>query len=340
MKQEGLTARQWGALLWTAALSPAAELFPAVGLARAGRGVWLTPLASGLILLPLLWVVRQWDGKPPSRVTALACGVWMEVLLVLRLTLCARRMLRSGERDGAVWFFLLTLTALALWMGGGKLSALGRAGQIYLVVLLGAAALVLGLSLPGVRADRVFPLWIGDAGPVLLTALSGAGSLCWAVLPMLFLPVSKKSGRSGMLWVGGGCVLLTLAQLIIVGNLGVGLCARSESAFFALTKSVGVEGAFQRVESVVAALWMLSDLVLTVILARAIGICGERVWPKLEQEGTGSLALLAAAGIALWGTRWGASVTEWNRDWVWIGNLGAFLMGIIEICIVKRTKTP
>ena len=143
-----------------------------------------------------------------------------------------------------------------------------------------------------------------------------------------------------MFWVGSGCVLLTLTQLIIIGNLGVGLCARSESAFFALTKSVGIEGAFQRVESVVAALWMLSDLVLTVILTRAIGICGERVWPRLEQEGTGSFALLAAAGVALWGTRWGASVTEWNRDWVWIGSLSACVTAIAGQFIVKRTKTP
>lgn len=345
MEQEGLTSRQWGALLWAAALSPGAELFPAVGLEQAGRGVWLTPVVSLLILFPLLWFSRQWDGAAlrtcaVGRVTALLCGVWMEVLLVLRLTLCARRMLWSGERDGAVWFFLLTLTALALWMGSGKLSALGRAGQIYLIVLLGAAILVLGLSLPKVRADRILPLWFGDAGPILLTALSGAGSLCWAVLPMLFLPAHSKSGKSLALWGGGGCLLLSVAQLIVVGNLGVGLCARSESAFFALTKSVGIEGAFQRVESVVAALWMLSDLTLTVILTRAIGLCAESLHRKLNREGVGSFALLAAAGVALWGTRWGASVTEWNRDWVWIGSLVACIVAIVGMFIVKKTKTP
>ena len=336
VKEERLSSRQWGALLWVAALAPAAELLPAVALETAGRGAWLTPVAAGLILVPLLWLAGAGE---MGRLPALLCGIWMEVLLILRLTLCARRMLRSGERDGAVWFFLLTVTALALWIGQGKLSALGRAGQLWLVLLLGAAGLVLGLSVPLVRADRILPLWTEDAGPVLLTSLSGAGSLCWAVLPMLFLR-TEGGKKSRALWAGGGCLLLMLAQVIIIGNLGVGLCARSESAFFALTKSVGVEGAFQRVESVVAALWMLSDLTLTVILTRAIGVCAETLHPKLKGEGVGSFALLAGAGVALWGSRWGAAVTEWNGDWVWMGNLGACFAVLMWRTIVKKTKTP
>ena len=336
MKGELLSKGQWGALLWLAALAPAAELLPAVGL-EAGRGAWLTPAAAGLILLPLLWLTRE--GNCIGRGAALLCGGWMEVLLVLRLILCSRRMLWSGQRDGAVWFFLLTLTALALWMSGGKITALGRSGQICLALLLSAAAVVLGLSLPGVRADRILPLWTEDAGPVLLTAVRGAGSLCWAVLPALFLPAKPRSGKSLALWGGGGCLLLTFAQLIIVGNLGVGLCTRSESAFFALTKSVGVEGAFQRVESVVTALWMISDLILCVLLTRGVGACVQRICPRLDREGVGSFALLAAAGVALWGTRWGASVAEWNRDWVWLGNLTACFVAVVGVAIVKKTKT-
>lgn len=341
MKRDELSPGQWGALLWLVTLAPAAELFPNLGM-EAGRGAWLTPVAAGLVVLPLLWLSgrgEELQNHPAGRGTALLCGAWMELLLVLRLTLCARRLLWSGERDGAVWFFLLTLTALALWMGGGKPSTLGRAGQVYLVLLLGAAALVLGLSLPQVRADRVLPLWTQDVGPVLLSGLGGAGGLCWGLLPMLFLPVRGTPGKSRLLWSGGGCLLLALAQLIVIGNLGVGLCARSESAFFALTKSVGVEGGFQRVESVVSALWTISDLMLTVILARAVGVCAEHVCPKVKYESGASFALLAGAGAALWGARWGAAVVNWNREWVWMGNLVALVAAVLGIFLVKRTKT-
>ncbi len=348
MKRDILSTGQWGALLWTAALAPAVELLPGLTLALAGRGAWLSPLAALLFLLPLLWLGRAGDMSAfrrswPGRGVLALCAVWMELLVVLRLGLCARRMLWAGERDGAVWYFLLTLAALALWMGEGRLSALGRAGQLYMVVLLAAAALVLGLSIPQVRVDRVFPVWTGDVFPVLRSGLTTAGSLCWAVLPMLFLPARERRGKQLVLWGAGGCLLLTLAQIVILGNLGGGLSAQSDSAFFALTKSVGVEGAFQRVESVVAAVWMLSDLTACVALTHAIGLAGEGAVFHVKRETVSSFALLAAAGGALWLLRWGAPLEVWDREWVWLGNLLACILAAAwswrGAAMVKKTKS-
>lgn len=344
MKQEKLSPAQWGALFWTAALAPASELLPGAGLELAGRGAWLTALSALLFLLPLLWIARDGDGTDLRRsmggkVVLGLCVLWMVLLTALRLALCARRMLWSGERDGAVWYFLLTLAAITLWVNQGRLAPFGRTGQLFLVVLLGAAVLVLGLSLPKLRADRVLPLWSGDVVPVVLGGISTAGSLCWAVLPMLLLPTQRRKGKDILLWGAGGGVLLTLAQLIIIGNLGVGLTAQSDSAFFALTKSVGIEGAFQRVESVVAALWMLSDLILCAAMTHAVGLACEEAVFHVRRETVSSFALLAAAGIALWMVRWGASIEEWNREWVWMGNLIACLGASGGIAIVKKTKT-
>lgn len=348
MKEDMLSRGQWGALLWVAALAPTAELLPGTALETAGRGGWLSPLAAIIFLLPLLLAAGRGEGafrrESVWRTPALIlCAVWMELLLILRLALCARRMLWAGERDGAVWYFLLTLSALALWMGQGALGTLGRAGQIFLVLLLGAAGLVLGLSVPQVRADRLLPLWTRDVLPVLRSSLSTAGHLCWALLPLLLLPSRSRTGKTCLLWGAGGCVLLTLAQIIIIGNLGVGLSARSQSAFFALTKSVGVEGAFQRVESVVSALWMLSDLTACVVLSHAIGLIWNGRVFHVKRETVSSFALLAGTGAALWMLRWGAPVEMWNREWVWLGNLVACAAAVIAgskgETMVKKPKS-
>ena len=42
MKEDMLSRGQWGALLWVAALAPAAELLPGTALETAGRGGWLS----------------------------------------------------------------------------------------------------------------------------------------------------------------------------------------------------------------------------------------------------------------------------------------------------------
>jgi len=308
----------------------------------------LAPGAAAVFLLPLLWLGRKGDARDlraslPGRLVLTVCALWMELLVVLRLGLCARRMLVAGERDGAVWYFLLTLSALALWIGSGRLAALGRAGQIFLVLLLAAGGMVLALALPRIRADRILPLWTQDAGPILRAGLSAAGSLCWAVLPMLLLPAMERKGKNILFWGAGGCALLTLAQVVILGNLGTGLSAQSESAFFALTKSVGIEGAFQRVESVVAALWMLSDLTACLVLTHAIGLAGEGTMFHVKRETVSSFALLAAAGASLWLLRRGAPLEEWNRDWVWLGSLMACVLvaGWLRwgCTMGKKTKT-
>ena len=348
MKEDVLSRGQWGALLWVATLAPAAELLPGTALETAGRGGWLSTLAAMLLLLPLFLAARREEGLLPQETVwrsflLIPCALWMELLLTLRLALCARRMLWAGERDGAVWYFLLTVSALTLWMGQGKLGVLGRTGQIFLVLLLGTAGLVLGLSIPRVRADRLLPLWTGDIVPILRSSLGTAGHLCWALLPMLLLPIRGREGKSGLLWGAGGCVLLTLAQTIIIGNLGVGLSLRSESAFFVLTKSVGVEGAFQRVESVVSALWMLSDLTACVVLAYAIGLIWENKVFHVKRETVSSFALLAGTGVSLWLLRWGAPVETWTREWVWLGNLVACVLVVLAgkkgAAMVKKPKS-
>ena len=348
MREDILSRGQWGALLWAAALAPAVELLPGTAVKLAGRGAWLSPVSAALILLPLLWLGRRGDGRRlradfSGKIILGVLALWMELLVVLRLALCARRMLWAGERDGAVWYFLLTLAALALWMGQGRLAAFGRTGQLFLVLLLVAAVLVLGLSVPLVRADRVLPVWTGDVPGILRAGVTTAGTLCWAVLPMLLLPAQERRGKNILLWGAGGCVVLTLAQFILLGNLGPGLSARSESAFFALTKSVGIEGAFQRVEGVVSAVWMLSDLTACVALTHVIGLAGEGVVFHVKRETVSSLALLTGTAGGLWLVRRGLPVESWNRDWVWLGNLLACALACLglkkSVSLGKKTKT-
>lgn len=332
MEHKGISKGQYGALLWAGALAPVVELLPAVTLPVAKKGAWLAPLVAAVVLLPFFFKVRKLGGSILGAKTQLGNVVgsgfllvyllWLELLLTLRLGLCARRMVLSGERDGSVWFFLLVLAALAGWMAGGTLPAFGRAGQLYLTVLVLTGGLVLGLSLPQLRIDRLLPLWKEDVLPVLQAGVPAAAALLWSILPMLCLPPEEPDGKGGMLfWGVGGCLVLGGMQAILLGNLGTALAGRSEYAFFTLTKSVGVEGAFQRVESVVAALWLLCDLTLCVTLLFALGRLGGILFPGIRPKWT----VWGALSIALWGA-WvwcgrGELLEVWNQSWVLAGNL-------------------
>ena len=103
MEQDRISTRQLGALLWAGLMAPAAELLPAVTLPLAGRAAWLSALAALPVVLLIGWGLARLDlhrgglagtvcremGPWAGKGVLLFYIVWGELLLALRLRLCA-----------------------------------------------------------------------------------------------------------------------------------------------------------------------------------------------------------------------------------------------------------
>ena len=357
MRGGKISRTQLMALLWAGTLAPAAELLPALLLPSAGKGAWLSMLAA----FPLVWLIGMLLGGPAEgrglaramrdgfgpvfgRLLLLIYMVWGGLLLALRLRLWGERLMNSGGRDGSLWFFLLVMTALILWVGIGGLSAFARAGQLFLTALLVTAGVVLGLSLFQMRPERLLPMWWSDGVSVLKGALPAAGVLGWTLfggfLTGSMADQGEQKGWHWLSWSLGGCVLLAAAQAIILGSLGAELSGTLDSPFFALAKSVGVEGAFQRVEGLVAALWSFSDLVQAGVLVFALRAIGTQLGVKKEWERWfAALAVVCAGGLALF---LGKNAGLWNKTLIPWGNLilslgGAVLLWAINAACGKKS---
>ena len=257
----------------------------------------------------LAGAVRQALGPVLGRLALAAFLLWGELLLALRLRLCAQRLIASGERDGSLWFFLPAAALLTLWMARGKLAAFARAGQVFLAVLLTAAGAVLALSLFQSRPEHLLPLWRGDVVPVHRAAVPLLGD------------TEPAQRRDWLLWGGGGCLLLALEQAVVIGNLGPELAQRLSSPFFALAKSVGVEGAFQRVESIIAALWTFADFTLLGTLAFALWKIGAALFPKAGQKPAVTAALVPGAVLGIAAFPEGVQAAAFGREAALWGNL-------------------
>lgn len=342
MEKDRISQTQLCALLWAGLMAPAAELLPAVTLPIAGRGAWLSALAALPVLLLLGWglarlgmhsgglagAIRQGLGPVFGRVVLALYLTWGELLLALRLRLCAQRLIASGERDGSLWFFLPAAALLVLWMARGKLSAFARAGQVFLAVLLTAAGVVLVLSLFQIKGEHLLPLWWGDALPVLRAAVPLLGVLGYGVYAAFLLGETEPSprrGRDWALWAGTGCLLLGAEQAVVTGNLGPELAQRLDSPFFALAKSVGVEGAFQRVESIIAALWTFADLALLGVLAFALWKIAEQLVPKARQKPAVTAAVIPGGVLGSAAFPEGVLADTFGRESALLGNL---IMGV------------
>ena len=360
MNEDRISRTQLMALLWAGVMAPAAELLPALLLPDAGKGAWLAVVLAAPVVLAAGWLMGSLaDREGLARGVTGLLGrwlgggvlllyiVWALFLLSLRLRLCAQRLLASGVRDGTLCFFLLAVAVIMLWIGRGKLAAFARAGQLFLITLLIAAGVVLTLSLFQVKPERLLPLWWAEAGSVARAALSAAGVMGWGLfLPFLMGQVrdqGEKKHWHWLFWGLGGALLLAAAQAVILGNLGAALAARLNNPFFALTKSVGVEGAFQRVEGVVAALWSFADLTMGGVLVFAVRAMAEDLLPEQTQSWVpwGTVLLAAAGALVLFPTPGAAEA--WNRQIVpavnlLLGFLLPALLGLLGAVIHKESK--
>lgn len=312
MKQEKVSFRQLMALLWAGLLGPAAEWLPSMATERAGPAGWLVPLLALPVLLAAGWLAGSLSrgagglsqglmdsfGPGAGRAVLTIYIIWMELLLALRLRLSAQRMMAAGERDGALWFFLPVLVLMALWISWGKAGRLARTGELFFLLLAAAAAAVVGLALFQVKGENLLPLWTEPAAQTLYAALPVSGVLGYG-LYAAFLYTPEEGGREGGRWVrwcAGGCLALCGTQLVILGVFGPALTAELESPFFQMAKSVGVEGAFQRVESLVAAVWSFSDLILLAGLLQGMKRIVGVLLPKASPHAA-AVMLLASAGV-------------------------------------------
>ncbi len=351
-RERKLSMTQLMALAWAGAMAPAAEVLPAAALPEGGHGAWLT----GLFILPLLlalgWLLGAAAGDGGlaqglnSRLGPLAGGavrilymVWAAVLAAQRLGRCALRLSMTGSRDGSFWFFLAGLTAVSLWVARGRPTALGRMGQGLLAGLLAAAGAVLVLSLPRLRWTLLFPIRGTEVLAAAEAALPAAGAMAPALYAVFLLGHTgrEREGPTFLWWTAVGCLLLAAGQAVVLGCLGPVLAGQLGSPFFTLAQSVGVEGAFQRVESVIHTVWTGADLALTALLIAAAGEIGgglPRVGPTAARTGAALGAALLAPALAAAEGAQGARV--------WPVTLALMALPCLAALIFdkRRRKTP
>ena len=302
LNSDKISARQLYVLLFAALLAPMVRALPGWTAATAGEGAWLTGL---LALPPLLvegWMVfallrrhsgglaeayRAAFGDVLGKGVILIYMVWALFLLSLSARLYGERMLSAGYRGGSLPVFLLVLLALVLWMGRRKLAAFARAAEIFYLVLSIALGLVLLFSILDVTPEHVLPVWFSDLPGILAASAVPVGVLSAGIFAAFVAgQVERREDdrRRGFRWLTAGCVTAALLQFGVLSQLGPKLSASMEAPFFEVARGAGVAGAFQRVESIVVALWVFSDFALLGLLVFAIRAMAKAVFGQRGEQ--------------------------------------------------------
>ncbi len=286
MDKRGITAAQRRAVT-ACALLPAAVNLLQTPVAAAGRGAWLCPLLALPVGLLVCWAWEGQGGDPLGkklplwgRLLGLAYLAWGVVLLWGGAAPVVGRLERSVGSGAHPWAVLGIALALTLYLAR-RSEVLARTGRVFFPALLGLLLVVGVLALPALRWENLFPIPRSDWAGVPLGAGWALSLLGYAVYGGL-LPVSGEREEPGI-WRAGGWLALSALLLLLVGAFAPALALRMDEPFLYLLSGVGVEGAFQREESMLYALAALGDLSLFALLAHGCArlwgsVCGRGGW--------------------------------------------------------------
>lgn len=347
MHDHKISYRQLRTILLLALLPLATELLPN-RLQGAGSAAWLCPLLAGAVamLLALLLLKRKFLGngdlgqqmaqrwgKLPARILAALFFLWGLFLLTAHASRLGGRLADSLRASP----ILLTGAVLLLagWMTARGLPAFARACEVFALAVGFGFAMILLFGIFRLRWGYVLLFTIGELGQVPSGALTTLGTLALGTYALFIIGDVREeegSGWRGRLALGALFLLVAAAVLLVLGRFGPALTGEIDRPFFQMVSGLGFQGAFQRLEELASALWVLGDEALLGLLLLSLRRLLAQASGCKEGQAMGwsltALVFLGALPTAFWNSVMHSPILPW-------GNL-AFGAGILLILAFSR----
>lgn len=289
-------------------------------LSSVGAAAWLCPLLAGAVAVLLAAVVSR---KPVLGQGGLGQGLtrcWGQragrvaagLFLLWGLYLTAAHSARIGSRlSDSLRASPVLITAAALllagWMASGGLPAFARACEVFALVVGFGFFLIFLFGIFRLRWEYIL-LWNWqELAQVPKGALSAGGTVAAGGYVLFLLEDVRpepKARRKGLRRLGGLFLLLAAGVLLVLGRLGPQLAAQVNRPFFQMVSGLGFEGAFQRLEELASALWVLGDAALLGLLLLALRRLTAQLLARQESKGMGwgitGVVFLGSIPISYW----------------------------------------
>ena len=304
MHDHTISFRQLRAILLLALLPLATELLPN-RLQGAGSAAWLCPLLAGavVVLLGLLFLKRKFLGNGDL-------GQQMQ-----------QQWGKGPARTLTALFFLWGLfLLLAGWMTARGLPAFARACEVFALAVGFGFALILLFGIFRLRWGYVLLFTIEELAQVPNGALTTLGTLALGIYALFIIGdvrEEKGSGWRGRLAMGGLFLLAAAAVLLVLGRFGPALAGKIDRPFFQMVSGLGFQGAFQRLEELASALWVLGDEALLGLLLLSLRrllaqTTGWKEGPAMGWSLT-ALVFLGALPTAFWNGVMNSGILPWGN---------------------------
>ena len=350
---------------------PALRHFVTASARYAGRAAWLTPLIAALPLLLYLHFIadfldcrREGENLQERMLRCLGprLGRGALALTTAWLLLYSGFVLRSGADRMIITIypnsspaaFTVAMGLVCLVAALGKPRTIIRCAQLIKPILLAALLLILFFAFASVKSSNLLPITVNDALPAALGSLAAVNVLLVGVYPLCFVegqcPVSSGRAKESSLWLLWMVVLLCLLTTAITGMFGAELTAKVNRPFFVMVRNLVFFRTVERVEALVAMLWLFPDFLLVSLLLWSAQHCLRLIFrfdpaytgkklldPRQGRWLTWPCALAVIVSSLLIG-RSATGLELWSSQIIPLLNMGFALLFLPTVYIIGKLK--
>ena len=350
---------------------PALRHFVTASARYAGRAAWLTPLIAALPMLLYLHFIADFMGcrregenlqelmlrclGPKLGRGALALtAAWLLLYSGFVLRTGADRMIITIYPNSSPAAFTVAMGLVCLVAALGKPRTIIRCAQLIKPLVLAALLLILFFALASVKSSNLLPITVNDALPATLGSLAAVNVLLVGVYTLCFVegncPVSPGRARESSLWLLWMVVLLCLLTTAITGMFGAELTAKINRPFFVMVRNLVFFRTVERVEALVAMLWLFPDFLLVSLLLWSSQHClrlifrfdpayaGERLLDPRQGRWLVCPCALAVIISSLLIGRNATGLELWSSQIIPLLNLGFALLFLPAVYIIGKLK--
>lgn len=284
-----ISLRQVIGIFFVGVLSLIIKVIPKQTTALSGKGTWVASLLALIPILFLFWMLylllHRAKGKHLGEIYCSIFGMVLGKILIgcyflwtlFLMCMTARdygdRFLATTYQNEVLALFIALLLALVFVTARGSLRAFGRMGEMCMVILLTVLILLIIFSASKVNLDLkrtvlLAPEDLLAAVPSVLPYISIVGIATYSgfLWPSIQLQ-ERGNGKLIVRWIIFFSLLFTLLQIAILSVMGPELVPHLQFPLFHLIKNITVFGVFERLESMVIALWVATDYIFVSVFA-------------------------------------------------------------------------
>jgi spore germination protein (amino acid permease) len=284
--KDKVSMRQLAMIYIITGFSPAIRFLPAFIAQVAKEAGWISPVAAlipiGLTVFFLHSVFGKTKDKSTFEVTSDILGkyasklilfihlIWVFFLLGYYVRLHGERLASTLFPNVNMTLFIVIILAITSFILRSGATAIARMGEFITPILLLLYAFISAFLLPNVRADALLPVYFNDTIPIIKASVGTLSLFSYAFIVFMFSSIITNKEKTAIIMIKAGSiyfVMLIVLLIMSIGLLGSAVTARASNPFLIIVKQISILDTIENIESLVIAMWLLSDAMMIATLA-------------------------------------------------------------------------